>query len=131
MGIPAGGRELPGRGHAPGAHADASLGLAHRRRATRLPGLRAPSPERDQEPEPVLPAAEEPVSFEKHIKPLFRRRDRQSMSFAFDLWSHDDVSQHAAAILDRLAAGTMPCDGAWPAEKTAVFRRWVDAGTPA
>ena len=53
------------------------------------------------------------------------------MSFAFDLWSHDDVSQHAAAILDRLRAGTMPCDGPWPAGKTDVFARWIDAGKPA
>jgi hypothetical protein len=33
----------------------------------------------------ALPAAAEPVRFEQHIKPLFRRYDRQAMSFAFDL----------------------------------------------
>jgi hypothetical protein len=33
-----------------------------------------------------------PISFEQQIKPLFRERDRQSMKFAFDLWSHDDVA---------------------------------------
>ena len=33
------------------------------------------------------------------------------MRFAFDLWSHDDVSRNADAILARLRAGTMPCDG--------------------
>jgi hypothetical protein len=53
------------------------------------------------------------------------------MRFAFDLWSLDDVSTHADAILGRLEAGTMPCDGAWPAEQVAVFRRWIDAGKPA
>lgn len=53
------------------------------------------------------------------------------MSFAFDLWSHDDVSQHAEAILGRLRDGTMPCDGPWPQEKTDVFARWADAGKPA
>jgi hypothetical protein len=62
---------------------------------------------------------------------VFRERDRDSMRFAFDLWSLDDVSTHAHAILDRLEAGTMPCDGAWPAERVAVFRRWNDAGKPA
>ena len=51
------------------------------------------------------------------------------MSFAFDLWSYDDVRGRAAEILARLQDGTMPCDGAWPAEKTEVFRRWIDAGT--
>src|SRR5215831_8490061 len=60
------------------------------------------------EPHAALPAAGEPVGFEQHIKPLFRRYDRQAMSFAFDLWSYDDVSQHAEAILAQLQAGTMP-----------------------
>ena len=69
--------------------------------------------------------------FGQHIKPLFRRRDRQSMSFAFDLWSHADVSKRAATILGRLQAGTMPCDGAWPKEKIDIFARWIDAGKSA
>jgi hypothetical protein len=78
-----------------------------------------------------LPAEGEPIGFDEHIKPLFRERDRQSMRFAFDLWSHDDVAEHADAILDRLKAGTMPCDGAWPSEGVDAFARWVDAGKPA
>jgi len=53
------------------------------------------------------------------------------MRFAFDLWSHDDVSTHADAILERLKAGTMPCDGAWPDEQVALFSQWIDAGKPA
>jgi len=77
-----------------------------------------------------LSGPDEPLHFEEHIKPLFRERDRDSMRFAFDLWSVDDVSTHADAILDRLEAGTMPCDGAWPAERVAVFRRWIDGGKP-
>jgi truncated hemoglobin YjbI len=76
----------------------------------------------------VLPAAGQPVHFEQHIKPLFRRRDRQSMSFAFDLWSHADVAAHADAILQRLRNGTMPCDGAWTPDKIEVFQRWIDGG---
>jgi hypothetical protein len=78
-----------------------------------------------------LPGPDEPLGFEQHIRPLFRERDRNSMRFAFDLWSLGDVSTNADAILQRLAAGTMPCDGAWPAERVAVFRRWIDAGKPA
>jgi hypothetical protein len=74
---------------------------------------------------------DEPMHFEEDVKPLFRERDRDSMRFAFDLWSLDDVSTHADAILDRLEAGTMPCDGAWPADRVAVFSRWIDAGKPA
>ena len=72
--------------------------------------------------------ATEPVSFETDVKPLFRERDRSSMEFAFDLWSADDVSEHADAILDRLKAGTMPCDGAWPKEQVDLFERWVASG---
>ena len=68
------------------------------------------------------------VSFATHVKPLFRERDRQSMSFAFDLWSLDDVRAHAAGILARLRDGSMPCDGAWAAEQIEVFQRWADAG---
>jgi hypothetical protein len=78
-----------------------------------------------------VPGSDEPVGFDEDIKPLFRERDRDSMLFAFDLWSLDDVSTNADAILAQLEGGTMPCDGAWPAENVAVFRRWIDAGKPA
>jgi len=76
----------------------------------------------------VLPGPEEPVGFATNIKPLFREQDQKSMSFAFDLWSYDDVRAHAPEILARLKDGSMPCDGAWPAEQVAVFQRWVDSG---
>jgi CDGSH-type Zn-finger protein/truncated hemoglobin YjbI len=82
-------------------------------------------PATDDEEAVPLPAADEPVSFEKHVKPLFRGRDRQSMKFAFDLWAYGDVKQHADGILERLRNGSMPCDGAWPNEKIEVFARWV------
>ena len=68
------------------------------------------------------------MSFAAHIKQLFRERDRQSMSFAFDLWSFEDVSPRAAEILSRLRDGSMPCDGAWDAAKIEVFQRWLDTG---
>jgi hypothetical protein len=75
-----------------------------------------------------LPGPDQPVSFAAHIRPLFRDRDKQSMSWAFDLASYDDVRAHAEKILGRLADGRMPCDGAWPAEKVDVFRRWAQTG---
>jgi hypothetical protein len=37
-----------------------------------------------------------------------------------------DVASHAEAIVQRLSDGTMPCDGAWPAERIAAFRRWIE-----
>ena len=73
---------------------------------------------------------DEPLSFETDIKPLFRERDRESMKSHFDLWSQDDVSEHADAILDRLQDGTMPCDGAWPQSRVALFQHWLDSGKP-
>jgi CDGSH-type Zn-finger protein/truncated hemoglobin YjbI len=86
------------------------------------------SPDEGQAAQPELPGTDELVSFAAHIKPLFRDRDRQSMSFAFDLWSHDDVAGRASDILDRLQNGSMPCDGAWAPEKIQVFRRWAESG---
>ncbi len=83
---------------------------------------------RDGQEEVTLPGPNEPVSFAAHIKPLFREHDRKSMTFAFDLWSQADVQANAAGILERLVNGTMPCDGAWPAEKIEVFRRWTESG---
>jgi len=77
----------------------------------------------------TVPDADEAVRFDAHIRPLFRQLDRQSMAFAFDLWSYDAVKAHAQAILERLQAGTMPCDSPWPEEKTELFQRWMNEGT--
>jgi hypothetical protein len=52
------------------------------------------------------------------------------MRWAFDLGEVASVRQHAEAILEQVAAGRMPCDGAWSAERVALFRRWVQAGSP-
>ena len=76
-------------------------------------------------------AASDHLGFEADIKPLFREGDRASMLFAFDLWSHADVSAHADAILRAVASGSMPCDMEWPSEQVAVLRRWLEAGKPA
>jgi hypothetical protein len=77
-----------------------------------------------------MPGADPPLSFETDVKPLFRERDRESMEFAFDLWSYDDVSQYADAILDRLRKGTMPCDGGWPRPQVDLFQHWVEGSKP-
>ena len=71
------------------------------------------------------------LGFERDIKPLFRESDREAMAWMFDLGSFDDVKTHASAILESVEEGTMPCDGAWPAEQVETFRRWMEAGTPA
>ena len=78
----------------------------------------------------MTPDADQTPGFETDIKPLFRQRDRDSMERAFDLWSYDDVNQHADAILARLEEGTMPCDGAWPKAQVDLFQRWAEGGKP-
>jgi hypothetical protein len=69
------------------------------------------------------------LSFASDVKPLFRDSDRASMLKAFDLWSHDDVVRFQDAIVDRLADGTMPCDGAWPESRVDVIRSWIAQGS--
>jgi CDGSH-type Zn-finger protein/truncated hemoglobin YjbI len=92
------------------------------------PAAAAPAAAEEDTSAAPLPGPGQEVSFAAHIKPLFRARDRQSMSFAFDLWSADDVRAHAADILRRLQDGSMPCDGAWPAPAVEVFQRWTQTG---
>jgi hypothetical protein len=62
------------------------------------------------------------VEFERDIRPLFRDKDIQSMSSAFDLSSYQDVRANADKILATVANGAMPCDGRWPAEQVESFR---------
>jgi CDGSH-type Zn-finger protein/truncated hemoglobin YjbI len=94
------------------------------------PGSRTSTvvPPKEAKPDVLVPTSDETVSFDRHVKPLFRPGDKKSMSFAFDLWSYDDVRQHAQVILERLRAGTMPCDAAWPAAQVDLFQRWVESG---
>jgi hypothetical protein len=70
------------------------------------------------------------LSFERDIRPLFRAEDIESMSFAFDLSSYEEVSENAQEIHARLAEGTMPCDAPWAAEDIERLRRWIGAGMP-
>ncbi len=88
--------------------------------------MKAAEPEAEA-PDVTLPEPGAALEFDPHVKQLFRPRDRDSMRFAFDLWSEDDVREHAEAILGRLKAGTMPCDGTWPAEWLDLFERWTKA----
>jgi hypothetical protein len=67
-------------------------------------------------------------SFAVDIKPLFRERDRRAMTFLFDLWDDEAVRENAEAILAATERGDMPCDGAWPEERVALLRRWIEGG---
>jgi hypothetical protein len=67
-------------------------------------------------------------SFARDIRPLFREEDVDSMSFAFDLSSYEDVRDNAHEIHARLAEGTMPCDAPWEPQQVERFQAWIDAG---
>jgi hypothetical protein len=71
------------------------------------------------------------TSFAQDVRPLFRDRYVQRMAFLFDLSSYDDVKANAERIYAALSEGSMPCDGAWPADQVALLRRWIDEGMAA
>lgn len=70
------------------------------------------------------------TSFASDIVPLFRPRDVQAMRFMFDLSAYDDVRDNAAAILEVVENGSMPCDESWSDEQVGVFRTWTDEDCP-
>ena len=73
------------------------------------------------------------LSFAKDIRPLFRDKDIANMQRVanFNLSDYQDVRQRASHIYERLAQGSMPCDGAWPQENIANFKQWIDDGMAA
>ena len=68
------------------------------------------------------------LSFAGDIRPLFRTDDVEAMKDSFDLSQYEDVKSYAEGIYERLADGSMPCDGAWQADQIALFRQWMDEG---
>jgi truncated hemoglobin YjbI len=115
----------------PGSHPPLHMPMPHWNWGTAgPPGSRisALAPVQEEEKTVALPSSDEPVRFSLHIKPLFRPMDRNSMKWAFDLWSYKDVAEHAENILPRLRNGSMPCDKAWSQEMIATFQRWIDSG---
>jgi hypothetical protein len=70
----------------------------------------------------------EDVAFARDIRPLFSERDVRSKSSSFDLSSYADVRADAEPIYERLAYGSMPCYGQWPASDIDRFRAWIDTG---
>jgi hypothetical protein len=89
--------------------------------------------ERNPTPEPIGPVEPPPqtLSFEADIKNLFRAVPDVSVMkniSGFDLHRFEDVRENAERIFERIADGTMPCDGAWPPDRIAIFRKWIDDG---
>lgn len=50
------------------------------------------------------------------------------MISAFDLSDYEDVKEHAEAIYQSVANGSMPPDGSWPREQVTLFKQWMDEG---
>jgi hypothetical protein len=75
-------------------------------------------------------AANPRPSFEHDIRPLFRAKDLDAMSFAFDLSSYEEVRTNAEEIHKRLASGSMPCDARWPDDQVERLIAWIDSGSP-
>jgi hypothetical protein len=71
------------------------------------------------------------ASCDAGIRPLFLERDRRAMLSRLDRSSYDDAKANADAILGQLAAGSMPCDGAWPDERVELLPALLADGTPA
>jgi hypothetical protein len=70
-------------------------------------------------------------TYENPIKSFFRPKDVKSMKpMGIDLGTYEGVSGNADAIYERVAEGSMPCDGAWPADRVSTFKAWVDGGKP-
>jgi hypothetical protein len=90
--------------------------------------------ERDPKQEPLIPPPPlptTPLGFESDIKGLFRENPDHTSMLAFggfDLHRYEDVRDRADDILARLVDGSMPCDGSWPPDRIATFRRWIDDG---
>ena len=68
------------------------------------------------------------ASFAADIRPLFRESDIGAMAFVFDLGDYAAVKTNATSIHERLADGSMPCDGKWPADRIALFEQWMNEG---
>ena len=70
------------------------------------------------------------LSFKTDIRPLFRDSpDVDSMKdYGLDLSSYDEVKAKAKEIYAALEEGSMPCDEQWPADRLALFKRWMDEG---
>jgi hypothetical protein len=70
------------------------------------------------------------TSFATDIRPLFRDKDVQAMSFMLDLSSYEDVRANADGVLETVEDGSMPCDGAWEPAQVELLRTWIGEGFP-
>jgi hypothetical protein len=60
---------------------------------------------------------------------MFRDVDIDTkQNYGLDLSSYAEMKNKVQSIYATLAEGTMPCDGAWPKDRVAILKRWMDEG---
>jgi hypothetical protein len=70
-------------------------------------------------------------TYSKDIRPLFRDNDITCMAargvqLSDPTWMINPV--HAQKVYSKISSGAMPPDGAWPPERVAIFKQWMDDG---
>jgi hypothetical protein len=74
------------------------------------------------------------LGFATDIRPLFRKEDIQCMRNAgvnLDDFAWMSVPANAQSVYEQVSSGAMPPDAPWPADRVALFKKWMDAGYPA
>jgi hypothetical protein len=74
------------------------------------------------------------LGFGTDIRPLFRDGDIACMKpagVALDDPAWMCVAANARKVYGAVSSGKMPPDAPWPAERVALFKKWMDAGCPA
>jgi hypothetical protein len=66
------------------------------------------------------------ASFTHASRLLVRPDDVEARRWLLDLSKYAVEKASAERISSQVAAGTLPRDGAWPAGRVALFRRWID-----
>jgi hypothetical protein len=74
------------------------------------------------------------LSFATDIRPLFREDDiecMKPMGVELDNPAWMRVPANAQSVYAAVADGSMPPGEPWPADRVALFKKWMDAGFPA
>ena len=72
-----------------------------------------------------------PLSYARDIRPLFRAGDITCMSARGVLLDDPNwmrIASNANRVYSALFSGDMPPDDAWPDDKIALFKAWIDGG---
>lgn len=71
------------------------------------------------------------LTYTADIRPLFRPQDISCMRLRRVLLADAQwmcVPANAKHVYDKVCTGAMPPDAAWPPERVALFKQWMDEG---